>query len=71
MNKIVGTEFYCRNCGYTKRGRNDLYTCPQCGSDDVYNSNYITCKCGTTVYLDSRMNRCEGCGKIYRHNVGC
>ena len=63
--KEVGNELYCRECGFEARTEHSEYECPECGSTDVFNSRFITCDCGTTVYLDGFTNECPECGKMY------
>lgn len=67
--KQIGYEMYCRDCQHEWREDRDnenCYECPQCQSHDVYKNRFITCSCGTTVYLDNSLtNDCEGCGKLY------
>lgn len=65
MSKVIGNEMYCRSCEYEVRTEHRVYECPKCGSEDVHNSNFITCDCGTTVYLDRFTNQCDGCEKLY------
>lgn len=66
MRKEIGIESWCPECGHGERiPKNYLgYLCPKCGAH-VHNSYYITCECGTTVYLDSNTNECEGCGQLW------
>lgn len=68
MNKI-GYELYCNKCGYDWRLENvnpQNRICPNCHEqDEVYINKFITCECGTTVYLDSTENICEGCEERY------
>ncbi len=65
MSKVVGNEFYCRSCGHEIRTEHREYECPKCGSEDVFNSSFITCDCGTTVYVEGFTNECPECGKLY------
>ncbi len=67
MSKAVGNELYCRNCEQTVRTDHREYECPKCGSEDVCNNSFITCDCGTTVYLDRFTNQCDSCGKLYNN----
>lgn len=63
--KKVCNEFYCRDCEHTAITEERVYECPKCGSEDVFNSSFITCDCRTTVYVDRFTNICDGCGKLY------
>lgn len=65
MEKKIGNEFYCRACEHTHITEERVYECPKCGSEDVCNSSFIVCSCGTTVYLDRFTNECPECGKLY------
>lgn len=68
MDKKIGNEFYCRRCEFTSITDEREYKCPSCGStddEDICNSSFIICSCGTTVYLDSFTNECPTCGKLY------
>ncbi len=65
MSKEIGNELYCRSCGHEVRTEHNEYECPKCGSEDVCNNSFITCDCGTTVYLDRFTNQCAECGKLY------
>lgn len=65
MSKKIGNELYCRDCEYETRTEARLDECPKCGSPSVFNSSFITCDCGTTVYLSRFTNECEMCGKLY------
>lgn len=60
-----GNEFYCRKCGYEADTEHKEYECPKCGSSDVFNSSFITCSCGSRVYLGGFTNECDECGKLY------
>lgn len=71
MSKTIGAEVYCIECGFERRF-NDANTdeaqvevCPQCG-EWLLRSRFITCDCGTTVYLDDPLtNECPECEKLY------
>lgn len=66
MKPIV--EVYCSECGHEWRQVNlgpEKYICPNCGSSSTHPNPFITCNCGTTVYLDEDLNECENCGKKY------
>lgn len=67
MSKTIGNELYCRSCEYEVRTEHREFECPKCGSGDVCNNSFITCDCGTTVYLDRFTNQCDGCGKLYNN----
>ena len=68
--KTIGAEFYCRCCGTEKRVA-DINTvqyypvCEKCKSEDIYISKFITCDCGSTVYLGRFTCECENCGRLY------
>lgn len=64
-NNKIGIECYCRECEHTERTDKPLNKCTECGSTDISNSEYITCSCGTTVYLDEGVNECGYCGSMY------
>lgn len=71
MDRIIGIETYCQECGYearyedeTKAPHHELYECPRCEAPLV-RSKFTVCECGTTVYLDGDPNQCEGCGQYY------
>ncbi len=61
----VGNELYCRSCGCECRTVHREYECPRCGSEDVFNSKFIPCDCGATVYLEGFTNECPQCKKLY------
>ena len=62
----VRNEAWCSNCDCTIRtGYVQWSFCQNCGSSDVRNSRYITCSCGTTVYLEGEHNECGSCCKDY------
>ena len=65
MSKIVGHELYCRSCGHEERIEHYEFECPKCKSEDIYISKFITCDCGSTVYLGRFTCECENCGKLY------
>ena len=67
MPNTIGNELYCRSCEHEIRTEHREYECPKCGSGDVCNNSFITCDCGTTVYLDRFTNQCDGCGKLYNN----
>ena len=61
-------EVYCQDCcnEWIEDEENErCYTCPHCGSTDVFRNRFITCSCGTTVYCDQFTNECDGCGALY------
>lgn len=67
---VIGYELYCGSCQSTWRAKEDeTYklgrVCPFCYKEDVVCSPFVTCSCGTTVYLDTDENECETCGTVY------
>lgn len=70
--KTIGVESYCRNCHREWRfddadttESQQMTECPHCG-DTLSRSRFITCDCGTTVYLDDPLtNECPSCGQLY------
>lgn len=67
MSRTVENELYCRECGYEIRTEHSEYECPKCGSRDVFNSRFLTCDCGETVYLNGFTNECPECGRLYNN----
>ena len=65
LNKMTGNEFYFRSCENWIRTENRVDKCPKCSGKDVVNNSFITCDCGTTVYIEHNANKCENCGKQY------
>ena len=65
MSKVICVELYCQDCGHEERLDHSEYECLKCGSTDVYNSRFITCDCGATVYLSGHTCDCSECGKLY------
>lgn len=63
--KLVGLELYCAECGTELRfddeasdEANEADNCPRCGNR-MHRNCFITCDCGTTVYLDNSLtNEC-------------
>ena len=67
--KRVMNEFYCRSCEHTENSERRIFKCPKCGSSDVFNCSFVTCDCGTIVYLSNPLtNFCSGCDRMYN---GC
>ena len=68
--KTIGIEVFCQECSFEKRfdyadsDEAQIARCPACGAK-LWRSRFITCDCGTTVYLDANTNECEGCGALY------
>ena len=73
-----GSELYCYTCEHTwdVDNLNLMQICPKCkatpkNDDDTncfgYNS-FITCKCGTRIYLDYDENECCGCQAKYNQD---
>ena len=73
-----GSELYCYTCDHTwdVDNLNLMQICPECGNtptsdDDTscfgYNP-FITCKCGTRVYLDYNENKCLECCTKYNQD---
>ena len=70
--KTVGLELYCQECGKELRfddidsdEAQEAGKCPSCGHK-MFRSRFLTCECGTTVYLDGALeNKCPTCGRLY------
>jgi len=73
-----GSELYCYACEHTwdVDNLNLMQTCPECkatpkNDDDTcclgYNP-FITCKCGTRIYLDCNENECLDCCTKYNQD---
>lgn len=70
--RTIGLELYCSECCKEQRfddidsdEAQEAGRCPKCGRK-MYRSRFITCECGTTVYLDNPLtNECLTCGKLY------
>lgn len=70
----VGLELYCSECCKEQRfddidsdEAQEAGRCPKCGRKMCRN-RFITCECGTTVYLDfdsPLTNECPTCGRLY------
>lgn len=63
----IENELYCRSCEQTIRTEHREDECPNCHNEDIHNNSFIICTCGTTVYLDSFTNECDGCEKLYNN----
>lgn len=63
--KKVSNELYCRKCGHDFWTEHSEGECPECGSNDVYNSRFLICDCGETIYLNGMTNECLECGRLY------
>lgn len=73
-----GNELFCQKCNHTWDVDNLNYkqVCPSCGLISeglssmgiIRNNPFITCKCGTRVYLDCKENECTGCQAKYNQD---
>lgn len=74
QDRVIGVEVWCDKCQQETR-YNDAdqaeyeqpgvtHHCAHCDNEDVFRSRFITCHCGTTVYLDGD-TQCEGCGQWF------
>lgn len=74
MERVIGIEVYCHDCEQETRYDDEMeaeninygitHHCAHCGSRNIHRSPFITCDCGTTVYLEGD-TQCEGCGAIF------
>lgn len=72
--KVVGVELWCPDCNNTVRYEDEYDApnfgwdciCKKCNSKHIMlRSPFVTCDCGTTVYLGHSDTECEGCGQAY------